>query len=122
MDASTNSASSFVRSSDNVVKFPKKNIRNIMPVDSEITKEAARRVYVDEIVEAYAISFLNRLAQQGFDVFDKRFERHYGFTMEALRSTLLMTFNIEHPFQDIIDNTVKMVNEVDKDDDDYDPA
>lgn len=122
MDASTNSASSFVRSSDNVVKFPKKNIRNIMPVDSEITKEAARRVYVDEIVEAYAISFLNRLAQQGFDVFDKRFERHYGFTMEALRSTLLMTFNIEHPFQDIIDNTVKIVNEVDKDDDDYDPA
>jgi len=103
--------------------FPKKNVRLNPPVEDEAAREATRRAYVDEVVEAYATHIANKLAQQGFDVFSKNFDKHYGFTVEALRSTLLMTMGLDHPFQDVVEQTVKTIGEIDADnDDDYDPA
>ena len=122
MVESTNTASSFAQSS-NVVQFPKKAARPISLPEDEAIKEATRRAYVDEVLEAYAVSLLNKLAQQGFDVFDKKFDKHFGFTMEALRSTLLLTFKLEHPLQEIIDKTVSLIQEMEADEDDeFDPA
>jgi hypothetical protein len=104
--------------------FPKKNIRLVAPVEDEAAREATRRAYIDEVVEAYATHLANKLAQQGFDVFSKNFDKHYGFTIEALRSTLLMTMDLDHPFQEVVEHTVKTIGEIDadNDDDEYDPA
>lgn len=123
MVVSTNTASSSAQSS-NVVQFPKKAARPILIAEDEAAKEATRRAYVDEVLEAYAVSILNKLAQQGFDVFDKKFDKHFGFTMESLRSTLLLTFKLEHPLQEIIEKTVSLIEEMEANDndDDYDPA
>lgn len=123
MVESTNTASSSAQSS-NVVQFPKSRARPFLTQEDEAVKEATRRAYVDEVLEAYAVSLLNKLAQQGFDVFDKKFDKHFGFTMEALRSTLLLTFKLEHPLQEIIDKTVRLIEEMEANDneDDFDPA
>ena len=123
MEESMSSQSSSGQSNNNVVMFPKKNVRLNPPVEDEAAREATRRAYVDEVVEAYATHIANKLAQQGFDVFSKNFDKHYGFTVEALRSTLLMTMGLDHPFQDVVEQTVKTIGEIDADnDDDYDPA
>ena len=117
MDESTNTASSFAQSS-NIIQFPKSRTRPFLIAEDEAAKEATRRAYVDEVVEAYAISLLNKLAQQGFSVFEDQFDKHYGFTMEALRSTLLLTFGLGHPLQDVIDKTVKLIEEIEANDND----
>lgn len=123
MDESTNSASSFAQSS-NVVRFPKKNIRLVSPVEEDAAREATKRTYVDEVTDAYATHIANKLAQQGFDIFNKDFDKHFGFTVEALRSCLLMTMELHHPFQEVVEHTVKTIGEIDadNDDDEFDPA
>lgn len=117
------SRSSSGQSNNNVVLFPKKNLRLVPPVEDDAAREATRRAYVDEVTEAYAAHIANKLAQQGFDVFNKQFDKHFGFTVEALRSTLLMTMELNHPFQEVVEHTVKTLGEMnDNDDDDFDPA
>ena len=124
MDESMSSQSSSGQSNNNVIMFPKKNIRLVPPVEDDEAREIARRTYIDEVIDNYAISLLNKLAQQGFDVFNKDFDKHYGFTIEALRSTLLMTMNLHHPFQEVVEHTVKTLDAMnaDNDDDEFDPA
>jgi hypothetical protein len=100
------------------VTFPKKNIRAAaLPIEDDVAREATRRAYVDEVAEAYAAHIANKLAQQGFDVFNKQFDKHFGFTVESLRSTLLMTMNLSHPFQEVVEHTVKTLAEAEEDDD-----
>ena len=123
MEESMSSRSSSGQSNNNVVLFPKKNLRLVPPVEDDAAREATRRAYVDEVTEAYAAHIANKLAQQGFDVFNKQFDKHFGFTVEALRSTLLMTMELNHPFQEVVEHTVKTLGEMnDNDDDDFDPA
>jgi hypothetical protein len=123
MDESTNIPSSSGQSNNNVVRFPKRNLRVVPPVEDEAVRETTRRAYVDEVSEAYANHIANKLAQQGFDIFDKQFDKHFGFAIEALRSTLLMTMGLHHPFQEIVEATVQTLAKNDNiDDDDYDPA
>jgi len=123
MGESTNTASSFAQSS-NVLRFPKKSIRTILPDEDQEARDAARRLYVDEVVESYASHLANKLAQQGFDVFHDAFDKHFGFTMEAFRSTLLLTMELDHPFQEIVEQTVQTIKDVRpiEVEDDFDPA
>jgi hypothetical protein len=123
MDESTNSASSSAQSS-NVVLFPKRSARIISVIEDDPAREATKRAYVDEVTDAYATHIANKLAQQGFDIFNKDFDKHFGFTVEALRSTLLMTMDLDHPFQEVVEHTVKTIAELspDNDDDEFDPA
>lgn len=123
MDVSMSSLSSSGLSNNNVIVFPKKNQRATLPAEDTAMRDAARRTYVDEVVEAYANHIANKLAQQGFDVFNKDFDKHYGFTVEALRSTLLMSLGLDHPFQEVVEQTVKSIEATkEDDDDDFDPA
>jgi membrane carboxypeptidase/penicillin-binding protein PbpC len=121
MVESTNTALSSAQSS-NVLSFPKKNQRVNPPSEDERAREATRRLYVDEVVDAYTNHLANKLAQQGFDVFTDNFDKHFGFTMEAFKSTLLMTMGLEHPFQEVIEQTVQTIKSVEPLDDDFDPA
>jgi hypothetical protein len=118
------SPSSSGQSNNNVVVFPKKNTRVVLPDEEEAAREATQRAYVDEVTDSYATHIANKLAQQGFDIFNKDFDKHFGFTVEALRSTLLMTMDLHHPFQEVVEHTVKTIAELsaDNDDDEFDPA
>ena len=124
MEESMSSRSSSGQSNNNVIRFPKTNLRVVPPAEDDAAREATKRAYVDEVVEAYAAHIANKLAQQGFDVFNKQFDKHYGFTVEALRSTLLMTMGLKHPFQEVVEHTVKSLAEMNDndEDDDFDPA
>ena len=124
MDVSMSSQSSSGQSNNNVVRFPKKNTRIVPPAIDEAAREATQRAYVDEVTDAYAAHIANKLAQQGFDVFNNEFDKHFGFTVEALRSALLNTMDLHHPFQEVVEHTVKTIAEIsaDNDDDEFDPA
>jgi hypothetical protein len=118
------SPSSSGQSNNNVVRFPKKNVRGVVLIEDDAAREATKRAYVDEVTEAYATHIANKLAQQGFDVFNNEFDKHFGFAIEALRSTLLMSMDLHHPFQEVVEHTVKTLSELtpDNDDDEFDPA
>jgi len=122
MEESTSSPSSSGQSNDNIVRFPKKNVRGVTSIDDDGSREATKRAYVDEVTEAYATHIANKLGQQGFDIFNTEFDKHFGFTVEALRSTLLMTIDLHHPFQEVVAHTVKAITETEIDKDDHDPA
>lgn len=123
MGESTNTASSSAQSS-NVLRFPKKSIRAILPEEENEVRETARRLYIDEVVDSYASHIANKLAQQGFDVFHESFDKHFGFTMEAFKSTLLLTMELDHPFQEVVESTVQTISNVRpiEVDDEWDPA
>jgi hypothetical protein len=123
MDESMSSLLSSGQSNNNVVRFPKKNIRGIV-IEEDASREATKRAYIDEVTEAYATHIVHKLAQQGFDVFNTEFDKHFGFAVEALRSSLLMTMDLHHPFQEVVEHTVKTIEELtpDNDDDEFDPA
>jgi hypothetical protein len=116
------SPSSSGQSNNNVVRFPKRNSRTVIPVEDDAAREATRRAYVDEVTDAYATHIANKLGQQGFDIFNSEFDKHFGFAIEALRSTLLMTMDLSHPFQEIVVHTVKTIAELEPEDDEFDPA
>ena len=85
MDESMSSQSSSGQSNNNVIMFPKKNIRLVPPVEDDKAREIARRTYIDEVIDNYAISLLNKLAQQGFGAADA--ERGVAFVARvAVRS------------------------------------
>lgn len=116
------SPSSSRQSNNNIVRFPKKNVRGITSIDEDGAREATKRAYVDEVTEAYATHIANKLGQQGFDIFNTEFDKHFGFTVEALRSTLLMTMDLHHPFQEVVAHTVKAITENELDEDSEEPA
>ncbi len=121
MDESTNAASSSAQSS-NVLRFPKKSSRLLSQIEDDAAREATKRAYVDEVTASYAQHIAHKLGQQGFDIFNKDFDKHFGFTIEALRSTMLMTMDLHHPFQEVVEQTVQMVSHIEPINDDFDPA
>lgn len=107
MDESMSSQSYFEQS-NNVIAFPSSAITAVRTVTPD-TREQVQRAYVDEVTEAYATMLANKFAQQGFDVFGPEFDKHFGFAVEAIRSTLLLTLNLDHPFQELVDHAVDVL-------------
>lgn len=120
MEESMSKQSSFEPSNNNVVMFPGPRVRSILPIDEQEAREVTQRAYVDEVTEAYATQLANKLGQQGFDVFTKEFDKHFGFTMEAFRATLLKSMGLSHPFHEMVEAAVEAI--LHQDDDEEDPA
>jgi DNA-binding MurR/RpiR family transcriptional regulator len=120
MEESMSKQSSFEPSNNNVVMFPGPRVRTIIPIEESAAREAAQRAYVDEVTESYATHLANKLGQQGFDVFTKEFDKHFGFTMEAFRATLLKSMGLSHPFHEMVEAAVEAI--LHQDDDEEDPA
>ena len=120
MEESMSKQSSFGPSNSNVVMFPGARVRLLAPIEEQETREAAQRAYVDEVTESYATQLANKLGQQGFDVFTKDFDKHFGFTMEAFRATLLKSMELSHPFHEMVEAAVEAI--IHQDDDEEDPA
>jgi hypothetical protein len=108
MEESMSKQFSSEQSNNNVLIFPGPRVRTILSVDDEAAKELNRRKYIDEVIETYAIDMVNMLAQQGFDIFNEDFDKHFGFTVEALRSTLLNTMGVSHPLQEVVKAAVNV--------------
>lgn len=120
-----NSPSSSEQSSDNVIPFPTRVVgKNIEP-EIPKTDEEANRKFLDGFVHDLALHLLTEFHEEGFDIQTKTFDKNFGFVVETIRSTLYATYDIEHPFQEIVDKCVKIVDEIDEtkhanDDDEFD--
>ena len=117
MDESTNSQLSSVPSNDNVIPFPTRVVASIS--EPEKTPEERGREFVDEMTRSIAVELLAEL-HGSFDIQSTTFDKNFGFAMEALRSAMLATLEIPHPFQDIVDKCV--IIPYDNDDFEPDPA
>ena len=116
MDESTNSPSSSEQSSDNVIPFPTTRLR-LVPIETAESAEQENRDYADKFVHELALHFLSEFHEEGFDIHSTTFDKNFGFAIESLRSTLYATYDIHHPFQEIVDKCVKFPHANDDDDD-----
>lgn len=106
------SQSSFEQSNNNVLAFPGPRAKSIaVIVEASKTSEESEREYVDGIIEGYARSISEDLHEMGFDVSMEGFNKHFSFTMESFRSTLLLALGLDHPFQEIIEAAVETLVE-----------
>ena len=121
MDESTNSQSSSEQSSeDNIIPFPTQRLR-LISVDPETPEnnEEANRKFLDGFVHDLALHLLSEFHEEGFDIQTKTFDKNFGFVVETIRSTLYATYNIAHPFQEIVDKCARFAH--DNDDDEFEP-
>jgi hypothetical protein len=119
MDESTNSPSSSEQSSeDNIIPFPTTRLKLVPIKDAERDEEADRK-YVDDFVHELALHLLSEFHEEGFEIQTTVFDKNFGFVVETVRSMLYATYDIPHPFQEIVDKCVKFAH--DNDDDEFDP-
>jgi hypothetical protein len=121
MDESTNSPSFSEQSSDNVIPFPTRVVASISDPETPENNEEANRKFLDGFVHDLALHLLSEFHEEGFDIHSTTFDKNFGFAVESLRSTLYATYDIAHPFQEIVDKCVKFPHAND-DDDEEDPS
>ena len=106
------SQSSFEQSNNNVVTFPGPRAKSIAVIEETSNdSEESDREYVGAVIEGYARSISDELHEMGFDVSMEGFNKHFSFTMESFRSTLLLALGLDHPFQEIIEAAVETLVE-----------
>lgn len=107
---------------NNVIHFPK--AKQISPPQSldEVKEELARNkmTFVDGIVNHYSSQLANKFAMHGFRIDDENFLKDFAFTVESLRSGLYRSLGVNHPFQELMDDTIEQMEfeegELDEDD------
>lgn len=102
---------------DNVIPFPKTKRVNTPPQsDEEMRAQVLRnkKKYVNNLVEHYTNQLAMKFVQHGFSVDDEEFLRDFSFSVESIRSSLYRSLGIGHPFQDIMDDTIEMLEGLDQ--------
>lgn len=97
---------------DNIIPFPKAKRVNTPPQsDEEMRAQVLRnkKKYVNNLVEHYTNQLAMKFVQHGFSVEDEEFLRDFSFSVESIRSSLYRSLGIGHPFQDIMDDTIEML-------------
>ena len=93
-------------SSNNVIVFPK--VSKVTPPQTveQISNnmELIRLVHVGETLNTIAPMLFEQLGIAGFDFSEDSDDLKFGaFVVESIRSMLLRSYGIEHPFQEIAD-------------------
>lgn len=109
---------------DNVVQFPKDKMLSPPQSMEEVRAELNhnKMQYVDGIVNHYSSQLANKFAMHGFRIDDENFLKDFAFTVESLRSGLYRSIGVDHPFQELMDDTIEQmeVEEGELDDEDFD--
>lgn len=92
--------------SNNIIRFPKENIRNVLPVE-HLNKEQLddhldllKNYIIDEVIDIIIPAMYNQLAVIGYPIDDDT-AKDGALIIESLRSLLLKKYDISHPLQDV---------------------
>ena len=115
--------------SNNVISFPKERMAKpeLTPPEA-MAKEMAdrKRQFVDKVIEDIGNEVYHKILYHGFPARSQEFIARYSYVLEALRSCLYTTINVEHPFtphiQNIIDQFHEDISELFEEEDDHDPS
>jgi len=102
---------------DNVIPFPKVKHQDAPPQnDDEMREQILRnkKRYVNQIVEHYTNQLAMKFAQHGFDLQDEDFLKDFSFSVESIRSGLYRILGINHPFQELMDDTIEMLESLEQ--------
>ena len=99
----TTSLRGFPMGDDNVIMFPH-NKNNTPPMTLEDVQEsvdAIRSIRIDECLDALVTTFIDGMMVSGFDIEDEDNNKDIALVASAIRSLMLKTLGLPHPFQDI---------------------
>ncbi len=104
-------------SPDNVIQFPKVNIRvdtDVANDDIKIAENIAEEMHKQKInemsnhlAESILMAGAKEMVAHGVNVHDPEFLKDYAFALESLRSCLMRQGKIHHDFQDLVDRYCK---------------
>jgi hypothetical protein len=101
-----------------IIKGPWKQTANTpskIEID-EANEHAKQLVFCDEVSHACVLTILETLVQNGVDTDDSSFIRDITFVGESIKATILSTFGLQHPIQELIEYTTGFEVDPDKDD------
>jgi len=90
-----------------IIKGPWKQTANTpskIEID-EANEHAKQLVFCDEVSHACVLTILETLVQNGVDTDDSSFIRDITFVGESIKATILSTFGLQHPIQELIEYT-----------------
>tara|TARA_R100000149_G_C5760976_1_gene65897 strand:+ start:100 stop:444 length:345 start_codon:yes stop_codon:yes gene_type:complete len=95
----------------NIIQFPKEKFgppTNDAQLRDQFNKNKKR--YVDNLVAHYSSQLANKFAMHGFKLEDEMFLKDFAYTVETIRSGLYRSLGMEHPFQEIMNETHKKID------------
>ena len=95
----------------NIIQFPKEKSgppTNDAQLRDQFNKNKKR--YVDNLVAHYSSQLANKFAMHGFKLEDELFLKDFAYTVETIRSGLYRSLGMEHPFQELMDETTKKLD------------
>lgn len=95
-----------------VIEFPKDRIKTLPTNLNEGIDQlyVKKKGFVDNLVHNYATILFQKLTLHGFDTNNEIFIYDYAFTIESLRSALYRDLGIEHPFQELSNDSREHLN------------
>lgn len=91
---------------DNVIIFPITKSGSAPTTLEEVQEsvDAIRQIRIDECLDALVISFMEGMAVSGFDIDDEDHNKDIALVASSIRSLMLKTMGMPHPFQDIAEH------------------
>lgn len=72
--------------------------------------ESVRQLYINDMTETLLSVLVHQMTAAGFDVTPDEHNKDLAFLIETVRSTLCKTLGFYHPFQDIAEDLMMVVD------------
>ena len=97
---------------NNVLQFPNIGAMPKPKNEEELGERFLKnkKTYVDHVVDHYGTQLINKLGMHGLDVWEENFVLRFSFCVESLRATLYGTLDIDHPFHEIIEDSLELLD------------
>jgi len=107
---------------NNVLQFPNIGAMPKPKNEEELGERFLKnkKTYIDHVVDHYGTQLINKLGMHGFDIYEENFIYRYSFCVESLRATLYGTLDIDHPFHQVMDDSLDLLDVEYEDFDDED--
>lgn len=93
-----------------VLEFPRERIVRYPTVEQKFINDLRRKkIFVDEILQEHMAELGAKLLLSGVDISSQEFCDRFALSIEALRSAMYLSFDIEHPYET---HFVSIINEI----------
>ena len=97
---------------NNVLQFPNIGAMPKPKNEEELGERFLKnkKTYIDHVIDHYGTQLINKLGMHGFDIYEESFIYRYSFCVESLRATLYGTLDINHPFHQLMEDSLETLD------------
>jgi len=107
-----NNMSNNITVKDNIILFPKQKKeapeRKLSDKEMKIAMEAQARLFAQQLKDVAIDDLFTLLDKNSLDTDNVNMQKDLAFIADAIKGLIYREFNIKHPMQVIVDNSVKV--------------